>query len=63
MSLCLFSVVLASLVAADDPCTPLVSRSLAIKAKTDNTPPQSMLSVDPWNGDYPRSSTTVKTKY
>jgi hypothetical protein len=48
----LSSVALAGLVAADLPCTPLVSGSLAIQAKTNTTPPESMLSIGPWNGEY-----------
>jgi hypothetical protein len=53
MLLFLFSsLALAGLVAADLPCTPLVNGSLAIQADTNDTLPQSMLSVGPWNGIY-----------
>jgi hypothetical protein len=48
----LSSVALAGLVAADLPCTPLVSGYLAIQPVADTTLPQSVLSIGPWNGEY-----------
>jgi hypothetical protein len=53
MLLFLFSsLALAGLVAADLLCTPLVNGSLVIQATTNDTVPQSMLSVGPYNGIY-----------
>jgi hypothetical protein len=53
MLLSLFSsIALAGLVAADLPCTPLISGYLVIQPETDDTLPQSVLSIGPWNGDY-----------